>query len=164
MLRWICSKLGTFIRITKAKVACTRFTVQTSVVTFPANIYLFKVNNGNTGKEMWNMSKVNNKNTRTTSLTSKVKESKEEKRISVENLTGYDDIVCKFARCTFVDDVTIYLIKLWISPAGSCEFNVVCAQQEKSQYLLCYNNKTYNFKNKNYRKSLRDIFLYHFLF
>ena len=31
---------------------------------FPANIYLFKVNNGNTRK-MWNMFKANNKNTRT---------------------------------------------------------------------------------------------------
>ena len=31
----------------------------------------------------------------------KAKETKEEKIISVENLTGYDDIVCEFALCTF---------------------------------------------------------------
>ena len=31
----------------------------------------------------------------------KAKETKEEKRISVEILTGYDDIVCKIALCTF---------------------------------------------------------------
>ena len=35
----------------------------------------------------------------------KAKETKEEKqklkRISVENLMGYDDIVCEFAQCTF---------------------------------------------------------------
>ena len=31
----------------------------------------------------------------------KVKETKEEKRISVEKLTGDDDIVCEFALCTF---------------------------------------------------------------
>ena len=31
----------------------------------------------------------------------KAKETKEEKRISVENLTGYDYIVCRFAWCTF---------------------------------------------------------------
>ena len=31
----------------------------------------------------------------------KAKETKEEKRISVENLTGYDDIICDFALCTF---------------------------------------------------------------
>ena len=31
----------------------------------------------------------------------KKKETKEEKRISVENLTGHDVIVCKFALCTF---------------------------------------------------------------
>ena len=33
--------------------------------------------------------------------TKKVQATKEEKRITVENLTGYDDIVCKFALCTF---------------------------------------------------------------
>ena len=29
------------------------------------------------------------------------KDTKKEKRISVGNLTGYDDIVCEFAMCTF---------------------------------------------------------------
>ena len=33
--------------------------------------------------------------------TKKAKETKEEKIISAENLTGYNDIVCKFALCTF---------------------------------------------------------------
>ena len=32
----------------------------------------------------------------------KAKETKKEKRISVENLTGYDHIVCEFALCTCV--------------------------------------------------------------
>ena len=36
----------------------------------PANIYLFKVNNRNTGKKVRNMFKVNNNNTRTTSIPS----------------------------------------------------------------------------------------------
>ena len=31
----------------------------------------------------------------------KAKEAKEEKRISLENLMEYDDIVCEFALCTF---------------------------------------------------------------
>ena len=31
----------------------------------------------------------------------KIKETKQEKRISKENLTGYDDIVCEFALSTF---------------------------------------------------------------
>ena len=31
----------------------------------------------------------------------KTKTAEEEKGISVENLTGYDDIVCKFHMCTF---------------------------------------------------------------
>ena len=32
----------------------------------------------------------------------KEKETKEEKRISLENLTGYDDIVCEFALCALL--------------------------------------------------------------
>ena len=36
-----------------------------------------------------------------TKIGQKAKETKEEKRISVENLTGYDDIVREFALCTF---------------------------------------------------------------
>ena len=36
----------------------------------PTNIYLFKADNGNTRKKMWNMLKFNNKNTRAMSLTS----------------------------------------------------------------------------------------------
>ena len=37
----------------------------------------------------------------------KAKETKEKKRIYVENLTGYDDIVCEFAlyTCKFLDRV-----------------------------------------------------------
>ena len=31
----------------------------------------------------------------------KANETAEEERISVENLTGYDDIVCKFVLCNF---------------------------------------------------------------
>ena len=39
---------------------------------------------------------------KTTKITrgQKAKEAKDEKRISVENLTEYDDIVCEFALCT----------------------------------------------------------------
>ena len=33
--------------------------------------------------------------------TKKAIETKEEKRISVENLTGYNDVVCEFALCIF---------------------------------------------------------------
>ena len=53
----------------------------------------------------------------------------------VENLTGFDDIVCEFAPC-----ISTYLIKSWISSGCSYEFNVVYVQLEKSQYLLHYNN------------------------
>ena len=63
----------------------------------------------------------------------KRKETKEEKRISAENLTGYNDIVCEFALCT-------YLMESWISPGCSYEFNVVYGQREKSQHWLYYNN------------------------
>ena len=84
----------------------------------------------------------------------KAKETKEEKRISVENLMGYDDI----------SEFTLYT------------FNLL--DQEKSQYLSYYNNiwsthfqeqttttfEVHTFKNKKKRKSSRDIFIYHFLF
>ena len=51
----------------------------------------------------------------------KPKETKEEKRISVQNLTGYDNIVCDFALCTF-------------------NLLAVYVQREKSQYLLHHRN------------------------
>ena len=54
------------------------------------------------------------------------KEANEEKRISMENLTGYDDIVCQCALLT-------YLIEAEISPDCSYEFNVVYEQWGKSQ-------------------------------
>ena len=38
---------------------------------------------------------------KTTTRRQKPKETKKGKRISVENLTGYDDIVCEFVLCTF---------------------------------------------------------------
>ena len=53
----------------------------------------------------------------------------------MEDLTGYDDIVCEFTLSTFnlFDPVGI-------SPGCSYAFNVVYVQREKSQYLLYYNN------------------------
>ena len=45
---------------------------------------------------IFNLNKKQKKKTR-----QKGKETKEEKTISVENLTEYDDTVCKFALCTF---------------------------------------------------------------
>ena len=58
-------------------------------------------------------------------------ETEEEKRISVENQTGYNDIVCEFVLCTFnlFDRVLNFS---WLFN----EFNVVYVQREKSQYLL----------------------------
>ena len=40
-------------------------------------------------------------NFKKTKARQKAKETKEEKRISVEKITGYSDIVCEFALCTF---------------------------------------------------------------
>ena len=47
--------------------------------------------------------KQTNKETKTTTIIrkQKAKETKEEKRISVKNLTEYDDIVCEYALRTF---------------------------------------------------------------
>ena len=89
----------------------------------------------------------------------KEKESKEEKRISVENLMGYNDIVCKLVLWTF------YLIESWISPGCLYEFNVVYVQQQKSQFFILQPIfEVHTCKNKNKIKSLRDTFVYHFLF
>ena len=53
---------------------------------------------------------------------------KEEKRISMENRTGYDDIIWGFTLSTFnLTDLTFNLI----SPGYSYEFNLV-----RPQYLL----------------------------
>ena len=60
------------------------------------------------------------KNTHTHTHTH-TQETKEEKRISAENLTGYNDIVCEFALSNF--NLLVYV------------------QREKSQYLLYCNNK-----------------------
>ena len=60
-----------------------------------------------------------------------------------------------------------YLIESWISPGCSYEFNVVYVEREKLQYFLCYNNiSTAHFQEQkiNKRKSIRDIFVYYFLF
>ena len=59
----------------------------------------------------------------------KEKETKAEKRISVENLTGYDDIVCEFVLYTFN-----LAMESWISPGCSYEINVVYVQRVKSHY------------------------------
>ena len=40
--------------------------------------------------------------TQKTTRRQRVKETKEEKIISAVNLTGYDDIFCKFVLCTFI--------------------------------------------------------------
>ena len=60
-----------------------------------------------------------------------------------------------------------YLIESWISPGCSYEFNVVYMEREKLQYFLYYNNiwsAHFQEQKINKRKSLRDIFVYHFLF
>ena len=65
----------------------------------------------------------------------KVKETKEEKRIIVENLTGYC-IFCKSALCTF--NLSNQVVNFsWLL----YEFNVVYVQQEK--YSICYIITTY---------------------
>ena len=54
----------------------------------------------------------------------------------MKNLTGYNNIVCEFALCT-IDLLDRVVNFSWLF---TYEVNVVYAQQEKSQYLLCYSN------------------------
>ena len=50
---------------------CPKLTIKnTRTTSTSSSIYLFKLNDRNAKKNMWNMSKVNNKNTRTTSISS----------------------------------------------------------------------------------------------
>ena len=87
-------------------------------------------------KKKTKKTKQNKKKTRSQK---KANETKEEKRISVENLTGFDDIVCKFALCT-----SNLLIKSsrreFLLVVHMNLMNVVYVQREKSQYLLYYNS------------------------
>ena len=72
------------------------------------------------------------KKTKKQTRSQKSKETKKEKRIYVENPTGYNDIGCEFALCTFnlLDRVVNFS---WL-------FNIVCVQRKKLQYLLYYIN------------------------
>ena len=88
----------------------------------------------------------------------KAKETKEEKKFicgKSNEIRWYRLWICSVYLLT-------YLIDSWISPGCSYEFNVVYVQREK---FVHYNNiQIHTFKIKNKRKSLRDIFAYHFLF
>ena len=90
----------------------------------------------------------------------KSKETKEEKIISVENLTGYGDIVCEFALCTFklLDRLVNFP---WLFMQIRCS---LCATRK---ITVCFTTTTYGvhtIKNKNKRKSLRNNCFFHFLF
>ena len=77
----------------------------------------------------------------------KAKETKAEKITSAENLTGYNDIVCKFILIVHIDLMSF-----------------MCKDRNHS---ICYTITTYEvhtFKKKKKRKSVRDIFVYQFLF
>ena len=68
--------------------------------------------------------------------TKKANNTEEEKRIYVEYITRYDDILREFSLCIFN-----LLDRVIISSGCSYECNVACVQREKSrkpQYLLCY--------------------------
>ena len=90
----------------------------------------------------------------------KAKETKEEKTISVENLTGHDDIVCEFALCTFnlLDRVVNFSwLLIWI-------YCSLCAARRS--HSICYTTTKYEvhtFKNKN-QEAISFSFLYICLF
>ena len=90
----------------------------------------------------------------------KTNETKEQKRTSVENLTGYY-ISFKNLLCLLLT----YLIESWISPGCSYEFNVVFMQREKSQHLFATTYEVHTFKNNN-KKIIKRQFclLFSFLY
>ena len=74
----------------------------------------------------------------------KSKETKEENRIPIENLMGYDDIISEFALY-----ILTYLIGSWIYRGCSEESN------DQRNHSICYTTTTsevHTFKNKNKRK------------
>ena len=85
---------------------------------------------------IFNFKKTNKQTNKQKTRRHKAKEIKEVKITSAEILTRYDDIVCKFALCTFN-----LLIESWISSGCSYELNVVCVQREKCG--ICYTATTY---------------------
>ena len=73
--------------------------------------------------------------------------------VSVENVMGYNDIVCKFPLCTFN-----LVIELGISPGCSYELTIVyCNRRNHSICYTIITHKVHTFKNENERKSLRDV-------
>ena len=77
-----------------------------------------------------------NKKQKRKKKTKKANNTEEEKRIYVEYITRYDDILREFSLCIFN-----LLDRVIISSGCSYECNVACVQREKSrkpQYLLCY--------------------------
>ena len=86
--------------------------------------------------------KQTNKQTETTRKQN-AKETREEKRISVEYLRGYNDIICKFGLCTF------YLLDQMVDFFWLFIYDVPYVQQKK--YSICYTTTTYDvhtFKTK----------------
>ena len=78
------------------------------------------------------------------------------KRISVENLKGYNKVICEFALRTLLDVCEFALFLLYL--------NFMYFMCNEGDHNICYTTTTYEghiFKNKNKKKSLRDIFLYH---
>ena len=106
---------------------CIRIYVQICI-----RIYIF---NFKTNKQT-------NKQTETTRKQN-AKETREEKRISVEYLRGYNDIICKFGLCTF------YLLDQMVDFFWLFIYDVPYVQQKK--YSICYTTTTYDvhtFKTK----------------
>ena len=114
------------------------------------------------------------KTTRRRKAKKKKKKKKEKKRISFENLTGYDNIVCANLLC-----LLFYLIESWIFHGCSYDFGCstqfiypgcfwlficsLCTTTEITVYVIIQQLMKYTYKNKNKTKSLRDISVYHFL-
>ena len=89
------------------------------------------------------------------------KERKEEKRISVENLTVYVDIVCQFALCTlnFFLSNHEFLLVVYMNL-----MKFICIERNHSICCTTATSEVHSFKLKNKWKSSREIFLNHFLF
>ena len=81
------------------------------------------------------ISKQTNKQTEKTRK-QKAKETREEKRISVECLRGYNDIICKF--------LSVYFLFAWSNGGFFLVVYIWCTFVQQKKYSICYTTTTYD--------------------
>ena len=107
---------------------------------FPEGIYLFKVNNGRTRKNVWNMFKVNNKDTRTTFGLSR--------QHTWHKLNDYSCDISNVQKCSKASSKFMYFYASFMCVLFInflCIFNLVRVSTDMSVFVqiqTCFDHKT----------------------